>query len=143
MLLKKIKPVIIWFPLESLTQSGAVQEEFILACHGLKGYHKNMKFTFKKGEKPTGLARVANPYVSTDIKLNGKNIGSLHAPNSFENQYWSIRFMVVNDDKINHPAGWHWITLKYKGDSEKEVREFVIKNQEAIRAKHNLFIEND
>jgi hypothetical protein len=95
------------------------------------------KFTFKRGAKPTGLYRVIHPYPSTDIKLDGKEVGSINPPNDNSASLrpepkWTIRLRKIDPNAEN--CGWTSITLKARFDDEQSARDFLIRNSEKIIA---------
>jgi hypothetical protein len=91
-----------------------------------------MKFTFKKGEKSTGLARVAEPYPVTHIKLNKKKIGQIRPPNSNNNE-WAVSISVKKSEPDDNPnCDWKWLKLKVSFAQEKIAREWVKHNLEDI-----------
>jgi hypothetical protein len=95
-----------------------------------------MKLSFKKQPKETGLSAVGNPYQSVDIKGDKKLVGTIYAPNwRTKTNEWSIGLMVI--DKTQH-CGWKWITLKFRGTSDQECRDWLKENWEAIQAKYSL-----
>jgi len=92
-----------------------------------------MKLSFKKQPKETGLATVGNPYQSVDIKADKKLVGTIYAPNwRTKDNLWSIGFMVIDTEKH---SGWKWVTLKFKGETEQECRDWLKENWEEIQAK--------
>lgn len=103
-----------------------------------------MNFTFKKHARSTGLARVGNPYSSTDIKMGGKWCGTIHAPNwrSKDNNY-RIMLMVYPPNPSNPNCEWEWITLKFKSDDEKECREFLKANFGTLNEKYKIRCDDD
>lgn len=101
-----------------------------------------MTITFKKEAKLTGLAAIAHPYQSVDIKVNKKVVGYIAAPNAFTDDLWIVMFRVWktdNDKKEN--CSWKWVTLKQKFDTEEEARIFIKENEEKI-LKLNLYYED-
>jgi len=98
-----------------------------------------MKVTFKRLPKATGLAGIAYPHQSVEIKLKRKQIGTIHAPNAFSgNQGWKIVFMVLCEPSKENPSGWKWITLKNQYDTEEEAREYVQKVIRLISKRHTF-----
>lgn len=99
---------------------------------------KKDKFTFKKQKPITGLAGVGCPYPDTTIYFNrdrNRTIGYIDAPTwETKDRKWRIRLMVKTGN-----SNWNWITLKAKFDTEPEVREFLLKNQDAIVEKYDLY----
>jgi hypothetical protein len=102
------------------------------------------KFTFKKYQKATGLAGVAEAgRENYDIKLNKVIIGGLGRNHSYDKI--DIRFKVRKKDIMedNNPnCEWKWVTLKYKPSSFQEAKDFLIKFSEDIQKQFNLRIES-
>ena len=97
-----------------------------------------MKFTFKKEKRETGLRAVGYPYASTEIKLDGKVVGSISAPNwQTPDGLWRIRLTVKKPVTTEEPSAWKWIQLKFKSKEEEECRKFILDNTE-ILVKLNL-----
>ena len=78
------------------------------------------KITFKKGEKPTGLASIANPHAHVDIKINGKVCGSINPPNAFTKDEWKVGFKVNKKQPDDNPnCNWKWIfSIGFKDENE-------------------------
>jgi hypothetical protein len=89
--------------------------------------------TFKKHPKDTGLAAIAHPYSSVDIKIDKKRVGYIGAPNAFSDDYWDIHFSVLKSD-TDKPENcpWKWIRLKQKFATEEEARVYVKEHENAI-----------
>lgn len=103
-----------------------------------------MKLTFKKHPKETGLRAVGNPYPSVDIKLAGKRVGMIDAPNwQSKDRKWVIRLAIKQTPEPGYPAPFGWVTLKAKFDDEKAARAFVTTNSEDIQAKFELYSFED
>lgn len=103
-----------------------------------------MKFTFRKGEKPTGLGSIGNPYPFTDIKLDRKQVGNIVPPNwrTADNK-WAITLRVTAPDlPAEANRSWKNVTLKARFDSEPDARSFIIRNAEKIIAK-GLYLLDD
>lgn len=101
-------------------------------------------FTFKKGERSTGLASVARPYPDTTIKLGGRNVGVIKPPywNSKDN-LWFIMFMVEKgENDVLHNCPWKWITLTHKTETEAEAREWIRAKSTIIQEKYKLRCED-
>jgi hypothetical protein len=86
------------------------------------------RFTFKKEPRETGLAGTVRPYPNTQIKLAGKTVGTIYAPNRVASDKWSVGFMVEKEPTPTNPCPFAWKTLKRRFDSEPEAREFVQSN---------------
>lgn len=95
-----------------------------------------IKFTFKRGERSTGLAAVANPYTEVDIKLNKKRVGTLAPPNwRTSDGMWRARFTVTDSTQ---KAGWRWVQLKARFKDEDEARAWVAEHAEQIASMFTL-----
>jgi hypothetical protein len=99
---------------------------------GLKG-----KFTFKKGQRATGLAAVGSPNPDTNIKIGGKFVGYIGAPHATTRDHWMIAFATVAPP--GNSMEWSWIFLSKKFQTEPEAREFVLKNADTIQSKWALY----
>lgn len=98
-----------------------------------------MKFTFKRNKKQTGLAAVGNPYPNVQIKQKGKVVGEISAPNwQTKDRQWRIRFMIRRTPTPMDSCPKEWITLKFKGTTEDECRNFIVDNAEAL-CKYDLY----
>ena len=92
---------------------------------------KPPRFTFKRQPRATGLAGVGNPWPSTDIKLRGKVVGVIAAPNwRSDSQLWTIRLMIES----SLPPGWYWKTIRQKFPTEEEAREYVSSHNDDLAA---------
>jgi hypothetical protein len=97
-----------------------------------------MKFTFKREKKETGLNGVGYPYQSSDIKLDGKIVGSISAPSwQTKDGLWRVMFTVKKEATTSEPCAWRWITLKFRGKDDEECRKFILDNAETL-IKFNL-----
>lgn len=77
------------------------------------------KFTFKRQPKATGLARIANPYSSVDVKYKGKTMGIINPPSVHGKEHvWSAGFSIKTE------KNWKWLFFKKTFQTEKEAREF-------------------
>lgn len=101
-----------------------------------------MKFTFKKEKSETGLRAVGNPYPDTLIRISkGKHVGSIVAPNwQTEDNLWRIRLLVKDDDSN---AGFRWVRLVAKFETEPEARAFLNSKYAELRAKYDLYEMED
>ena len=96
-----------------------------------------MKFTFKKHKAETGLRAVGYGRQSMDIKLDGKVVGTISAPNwQTPDGLWRILLMVKRKEAPtkNEPCTWEWIVLKFKAPTEEECRKFINDNMQQIIA---------
>lgn len=83
---------------------------------------KRERFTFKKGERETGLAAmVYRP--STDIKYKKKKVGSIRPPSCMDKEHVHRVMLMVNSNEDN--GGWHWVTLKKRFESEQDARDYL------------------
>lgn len=97
----------------------------------------NVKFTFKKEPRETGLASVGHPNQDVQIKLKKKQVGYIVSPNwTTQDNKWGVRFMIKD---ANVKCGWRWVSLKARFDSEDEARDFIQTHAEAIFRKHELY----
>jgi hypothetical protein len=97
-----------------------------------------MKFTFKRHKKETGLRGVGYPNQSSDIKLDGKIVGTIAAPNwQTTDNLWCVRLTIKKDATSEEPCAWKWITLKFRGKDEAECQKFILDNSETL-IKFNL-----
>jgi hypothetical protein len=95
-----------------------------------------VKFTFRKDRPETGLRGVGSPYPSTTIKVGGKEVGIINAPNwRTRDGKWSIGLMVEDADSA---AGFRWIFFKARFDDEPSAREWLIRKAAAIAAKYTM-----
>lgn len=102
-------------------------------CRHLYGLLKTMKFTFKKHKRETGLRVVGYPYPSSDIKLDGKVVGTLTPPTwQTRDGLWRIRLMRKATPTPERPSEWEWVTLKFKSQDEEECRKYILDNSEAL-----------
>lgn len=98
------------------------------------------KFTFRRQARTTGLASVANPVPSVNIKLNGKTVGHINPPNLRSPQtLWSVSFMIESDDQ---PGGWCWRRLVQKFENEEAARQWLNDNATMLQ-KHKLYSDPD
>ena len=102
-----------------------------------------MKFTFKKQPRETGLSAVGSPYSSVDIKLDGKEVGYISAPNwQTKDAKWGVRFKVKKEPSQAEPSPWRWFVVKDRFDDEAQARQFVLDKANAI-IKLNLYVESN
>lgn len=86
-----------------------------------------MKLSFKKQSKKTGLAGVGYPHQSVLIKADKLECGVIAAPNwQTKDNLWCIRLMKKKDNSFV------WITLKFKGETEEECRQYLKDNWGSI-----------
>jgi hypothetical protein len=86
------------------------------------------RITFKKWDKLTGLTSIGYSNRRVDIKLNGRVIGVIQAPNWQTKPVWKIKFMVIKYD-INEDSNpnckYKWIKVKQEFDTEKDARQYI------------------
>jgi len=98
-----------------------------------------MRISFKKQPRETGLANAANPWPTTDIKVNKKIVGHIKPPTWMsDNKRWEINISIEGSEPNNPNCSWRWISPKYKPDNESEGREWVKKHLENFLTKNNL-----
>lgn len=94
------------------------------------------KFTFKKEPRETGLAAVANPYPATRVKRNGRWVATIYPPSRWrQDSKWRVS-LKVND--AGSGAGWAWVTLGNRFDTEPAAREWLCQRQAEIEARYEL-----
>ena len=92
-----------------------------------------MKFTFKKHKRETGLRAVGYPYQSSDIKLDGKVVGTITAPSwQVTDGLWRIRLTVKRVPTPDALCEWEWIQLKFRGKDEAGCQKFILDNVETL-----------
>lgn len=99
-------------------------------------------FSFKKQPRETGLRSVANPYPTTDIRLEpGKRfIGHIVPPNFWDKHSdWHVT-VCVKDEKSH--CGWTWKIFKARHSSEPHARAWI-KNNEAELLKIDFHFIDD
>jgi len=90
----------------------------------------NIKLTFKKHPKETGLAAVGNRRQCVDIKMDKKIIGLIAAPNwSTEDQKYGVSVAVESSDS------WKWLFCKKRCETEQQARELAPKFVEYLISK--------
>jgi hypothetical protein len=104
-----------------------------------------LKVTFKKYDKPTGLAAIGYGERSVDIKIDKKLVGTIYAPNwQSEDPTWGISFMVMKTEPDDNPnSDWKSIRLRAKFASENDAREFIKSNIDRIAEKYTLHYEGE
>jgi len=125
-------------PVVSLNLSKCAYIPLDFFC-GICYYISNMKFTFKKHPKETGIRAVGHTRQSVDIKLNGKRVGLIIAPTwSSVDSLWHINLSIKIEPTTEEPCTWKWITLKFKSATEAECRQFLNDNTQILISKFNL-----
>ncbi|AGS81111.1 hypothetical protein [Caulobacter phage Cr30] len=92
-------------------------------------------FGFKRGEKNTGLAAIANPHAHVHIKHKKQWIGQIIPPSVFGETKWKIGLMIK--DPVAH-CGWRWIWFTKRFDAEDEARIWVNQQAQGILNKFDL-----
>lgn len=86
-----------------------------------------MKLTFKKERRATGLLAVAHPYPDTSIKIDGKVVGYIGAPDwQTPDNCWTARIALLK----TRPEGgcpWRWASWNKRFRTEEEARVQVAK----------------
>ena len=105
------------------------------------------KLSFKKGEKPKGLASVANPYPSTYI-LSDKNwAGSIHPPSySSKTNSWRVGIMVIKADIMedkNPNCAWKWVHFAEEFETEALARVWIKEHWKSLNEKYNIRTDKD
>lgn len=88
------------------------------------------RFTFKRHPRETGLRSVGHPYQSVDVKLNGKVVGTIHAP-YWNRDGWQLMVMVNVRQHENCP--WSWSNVR-TFNTEQDARDFVLENADRLIA---------
>ena len=102
-----------------------------------------MNFTFKKQAGETGLARISNPYPTTDIKLKKKVIGHIYPPSYWRNNStWSISIAVEIPPKDNPNCSWSWKKVKPRFSSEEDARQWVKEKLEKVIVKYGFTLHS-
>ena len=88
-----------------------------------------MKITFKKApHQPFQLRH-------TDVKYQKKKIGYIKET---ENGYWEAMMAVKKQPTENDPACFRWVAFTKSFTTEASVREYLLKNQEAVFNMYNI-----
>jgi hypothetical protein len=85
---------------------------------------KQLKFTFKKEPREAGLRSIGYPHQSVQIKLGGKIVGTIYAPN-WRVSGWRVAVMVNVPAHENCP--WSWRFLK-SHETEQDARDWITAN---------------
>lgn len=94
------------------------------------------KFTFRKEPPETGLRGVGNPHPSTTVKLDGKEVGKISAPNwQTRDGKWGVGLIV--EDAAEY-CGWKWVFFKKRHDTEQEARDWLAKHRLKIAETYTL-----
>ena len=98
-----------------------------------------MKFTFKK-YIPTGRYK-SFELKYTDIKLKKKVIG--HISELRDSHKYRVSFAIKKEKTKKDPAPFKWVSFKKQFDTEKEARDFVNDDPQAIQDKLDLYSFED
>lgn len=102
-----------------------------------------MKFSFRKGKKPTGLNAIGSPNPDTAILLKKKEVGLIVGPSwQTKDSLWQIRIMLVKEPSKEDPAPFQWATFKSKFETEPEAREFIRGNLEQFLKSKNATLHS-
>ena len=106
---------------------------------------KKLKPTFKKYARMTGLAGIGYSQQSSDIKLGGKVIGTIVAPNwQTKDNKWSLMFSVMKTEPDSNPnCDWKNIFLKARFESCEDAKQFVKDNIDKIAEKFEFHYQED
>lgn len=101
----------------------------------------DMKLSFKRGKRATGLASCANPYARVQIKGNRRCVGEIVPPSRFgRNQtHWTLTFAVKAVPTESDPAGFRWRVPTAHFETEAEAREFVTRRWQKILDSFDLY----
>lgn len=98
-----------------------------------------MNATFKKHARPTGLLSMVTA-VFIDIKVKKQKCGQIIGPN-YHSDGWRVNFMIKNAEGDTSNSPWHWIKLKFSGETEAEARQWVKAHIDAIDKKYGLWFD--
>lgn len=96
--------------------------------------------TFRKDAKQTGLASIVRPHPDTAIRIDGRQVGTIHAPTPRGESQWSISLMVVDPDAH---CGWSRVRMTRRYDDEPSARLAIRGGDTTLRARHNLHAIKD
>lgn len=100
------------------------------------------KFTFKKEPPETGLRAVGNSYPSTVVKLGGKEVGRIQAPNwATKDRKWGVGLIVAEASSENCP--WRWAFFKPRFDDEPSARQWLLDNQAMLAERYQIVCPDD
>lgn len=100
------------------------------------------KLSFKKQPAPSGLAHVADPYHSHDVKCNGIKMGYIrHTGIRDTEDGWIARFQVKRERTPQDPCPFAWRCVTEVFSTDAAAKNWFIKNWEALTTKGNLYIE--
>jgi len=99
-----------------------------------------MKLSFKKGERATGLTRIAYPNPITAILGDGRQVGSIHPPHFRDsNRTWAVTFYVKKEPSIAEPASFQNTQMKKRFETEPEARIWIRTNWNLIQQRFDLY----
>jgi hypothetical protein len=92
----------------------------------------NMKVTFKKEARQTGLAGIGYTNPNTLVKVDGKIVGYISGPWwQSKDDLWHIHFSVIKTSPEDNPnCNWKWINIRDALQTEPEARTHILKNIE-------------
>lgn len=100
---------------------------------------KQVKFTFKLDPKLTGLMAVGNSERGATVKLNGKKVGSITAPNWMsKTREFTVSFAVKKTDPENPNVKWEWVRLKHRTMNVDDMKIWLNTMAAAIVEKYDL-----
>lgn len=107
---------------------------------------KTNKLSFKRCKQERGLGGVGHPHPNTTIKRDGKEVGTIYAPNwrTKDNLYRISLVILKSEEELRDPKGnpncvWKSVTLKFKSESEPECRKFLEDNWTKITTDLKLY----
>jgi hypothetical protein len=92
--------------------------------------------SFKKNPRSTGLAAIADPYPTTQIKIGGREVGLISPPRPRGSENWSLRFMVKD---ASESCGWRWIGLRGRYETEEQARSSLFSMDDKVRRLYDLY----
>jgi hypothetical protein len=92
------------------------------------------RLTFKIDRAPTGLAGVANPYDSLDVKMDGQEVGYVRHT-SYRDKESCYKLQLAVEDQA---SSFKWVTLKKTFQDLAEARTWIAANWAAITSKFKL-----
>lgn len=99
-----------------------------------------MKFTFKHGPRPTGLAAVGDPYPQTDIKFDGKICGRILF--SRQSRDWGIAVMVKITPTALDPAPFKNLAFETRFPSLADAKQYLLYKMDEILELNLHFLDD-
>lgn len=93
------------------------------------------KVTFKKHNGTTW-----SPSTYFDLKIKKNKFGMI---TSISKNEWIIQLMIIKADIMedgNKNCTWKWTTLKYRGTTADEAKDWVSENIDLIQERFNLYL---